>query len=334
MPAAVSILLPVFNAADTLGSCLESVRRQTLVDWECLILDDGSEDASTEIAARATASDSRFTHIRLDHTGLIQTLNTGIDRCGGDWVARIDADDWMHRDRLASQVEALTAQPSVDLVGCHLRTFPRAAVGEGSRDYEAWLNSMRSPADVYRERFIECPLAHPTWMLRRRTLEATRYRDRGWPEDYDLLLRLLQNGARAGVVPRRLLGWRHHPDRLSRRNPRYSLKSFTACRAAFLAADFLKNTDGYLLWGYGQTGRALRRALAENGKQLAGLIEVHRGRLGQTIHGAPVVAPDEIGRLPNLPLIISVSGLGPRNEIRARLWELNREEGHDYVCAA
>ena len=148
------------------------------------------------------------------------------------------------------------------------------------------------------------------------------------------MLRLLEGGACAGVVPRRLLGWSHRPNRLSRRDRRYSLERFTACRAAFLASDYLRNNDGYLLWGYGQTGRALRRALAEHGKQLSGLIEVHPGRVGQKIHGAPVVAPDEIDRLPKDPLIVSVSGTGPRNEIRRKLGDLDRAEGRDYVCAA
>lgn len=333
MAPEVSILLPVFNAAGTLPVCLESIRRQTLTNWECILLDDGSTDGSTEIATMATA-DPRFTLVRRAHAGLIETLNAGINRCRGDFVARMDADDWMQRDRLALQVRALVGDASVELVGTHVRTFPRSTLGDGSREYESWLNSMRSATDVHRDRFIECPLAHPTWMLRRTTLEQTRYRDCGWPEDYDLLLRLLKNGARAGVVPQRLLGWRHHPDRLSRQDSRYSLERFTACRAAFLAADFLRDSDRFLLWGYGQTGRALRRALAEKEKTISGLIEVHPGRLGQTIHGAPVVAADEISRLPNDPLIVSVSGAGPRDEIRRRLTELKRKEGRDYVCAA
>jgi len=330
----VSILLPVFNAAGTLPVCLESIRRQSLTNWECILVDDGSTDGSTETAATTATKDSRFTLVRRDHAGLIETLNAGIDRCRGDFVARMDSDDWMHRDRLALQVRALVEDASLELVGTHVRSFPRSTLGDGSREYEHWLNSMRSPSDVYRERFIECALAHPTWMLRRTTLEQTGYRDCGWPEDYDLLLSLLKDGARAGVVPQRLLGWRHHPDSLSRRDSRYSLERFTACRAAYLAADFLQNSDRFLLWGYGQTGRALRRALADHGKQLSGLIEVHPGRLGQTIHGAPVVAADEISRLPDDPLIVSVSGAGPRDEIRRRLTELKRKEGRDYVCAA
>jgi len=334
MAPKVSILLPVFNAAETLADSLRSIRRQSCLDWECVLVDDGSTDGSVEVARAVALKDSRVNVLPRDHSGLIETLNAGVENCRGEFVARLDADDWMRRDRLESQIGGLEDDPTLDLVGTHVRIFPRDGLGDGSRDYERWLNSMRLPEDISRERFVECPLAHPTWTMRRATLNRLGYRDRGWPEDYDFLLRLLQSGGKAGIVPRRLVGWRHHTRRLSRHDPRYSLQQFTACRAYFLASGFLKDTDGFLLWGYGQTGRALRRELAKHGKQLSGLIEVHPGRIGQEIHGAAVVAPEDIGTLPNHPLIVSVAGAGPRNEIRDKLAQLNRVEGRDFVCAA
>ncbi len=334
VPPAVSILLPVYNAAGTLPLCLASIRRQAFSDWQCVVVDDGSSDGSANLAEDVAATDPRFSVVRRRRAGIVESLDAGIERCGGEFVARMDADDWMHRERLALQLRAFADDPALDLVGTHVRSFPRDGLQEGFREYEQWLNSMNTPQDLLRERYIECPLAHPTWMVRRSALASLRYRDRGWPEDYDFLLRLLDRGLRAGVVRRRLVGWRHHSSRLSQRDPRYSLESFTACRASFLASGYLSSGDAYLLWGYGQTGRALRRALADHGKRMAGLIEVHEGRLGQKIHGAPVVAPGGIDALPGLPLIVSVSGARPRNEIRAKLKQLNRVEGRDFVCAA
>jgi hypothetical protein len=77
-----------------------------------------------------------------------------------------------------------------------VRCFPRAALGAGMRAYEAWLASVDSPERVRREAFVECPVAHPTLAIRAELLRAFGYRDRGWPEDYDLLLRLLEAGHR------------------------------------------------------------------------------------------------------------------------------------------
>jgi len=331
----ISVLIPIFNAAGTLPACLKSVLRQSLASFECVLVDDGSTDDSLETMREAAGADPRVVVVESGHVGLPAILTAGLQRCRGKLVARMDADDRMRRDRLALQARALDDDPGLAMVGSHVRFFPRSSLEEGTRSYEGWLNSMRGPEDVARERFIECPLAHPSWMIRREALERVGgYRDAGWPEDYDLLLRLIESGARAGVVPHRLLGWAQHPGRLSRTDSRYSLDAFTRCRAEFLATGPLANSRHYLLWGYGQTGRTLRRALEPHGKHMAGLIEVHAGRIGQTIHGAPVVGPGDIERLPRYPLIVSVAGLEPRTLIRERLSAIGRVEGRDFFCAA
>jgi glycosyltransferase involved in cell wall biosynthesis len=333
----VSILLPVWNAGKTLATALRSLERQREGDWECVLVDDGSSDDSLAIAEGIAARDPRIRVVPRRHEGLVAALNAGADLCRAPLVARMDADDWMHRDRLALQCELLDREPGLDAVGSFVRSFPRATLQAGSRRYEAWLHSLTSPVALWRDRFVECPIAHPTLMIRRERLQALSYRDCGWPEDYDLLLRLLARGPRVGVVPRRLLGWRNGDDRASRRDPRYALDRFTACRAWYLSRDFLNGSQDYVLWGHGPTGRALRRALESRGHCPAAIVEVHPRRLGQTIHGAPVLSPDALAASPELrrlPLIASVAGATPRAQIRAALESLGYRDGTDFVCAA
>jgi hypothetical protein len=245
----------------------------------------------------------------------------------------MDADDLMHRERLALQAAALDADPTLDAVGCHVRLFPRRALGDGMRAYQTWLDGIDSPESVHREAFVECPIPHPTLMIRREVLCAHGYRDPGWPEDYDLVLRLLDAGHRLGVVPRRLLSWRHAPGRLSQRSPVYAADRFVACKAAFLAASFLKDRDDYILWGYGGTGRALQRGLRERGKRPSAIVELHPGRIGNAIHGAPVIHPDALGG-PDRHLVVSVAGAEARGLIRGELARRGWREGRDFVCAA
>jgi len=249
-------------------------------------------------------------------------------------VARMDADDLMHRRRLSEQVDALRAHPDWVGLGCHVRVFPRSGLGDGHRAYESWINSVVGPGDVVREAFVECPLVHPTWVFRRQTLERFGYRERGWPEDYDLLLRVLSSGGRLGVLPRRRLAWRHDEERLSRRSPVYGADRFTACKAHFLARSFLSDTERYILWGYGSTGRTLCRNLQRHGKHPAYIVELHQGRLGNRIQGAEVVPRERLAGLPRLPLIVSVAGAGPRAEIRDALSQWGFVETRDFVCAA
>ncbi|MDJ0848123.1 MAG: glycosyltransferase family 2 protein [Myxococcota bacterium] len=330
----VSILLPVYDGARFLGPCLRSIARQTLPDWECIVVDDGSRDGSGDLARRFATRDPRFRVALRPHRGLVGALNHGLDHCRAPLVARMDADDLMHRERLARQVEALEGDARLEAVACRVRLFPRESLGEGMRAYERWLNGIDSPERVRAEAFVECPVAHPALLIRRRALQGLRYRDLDWPEDYDLVLRLLARGGRIGVVRRRLLAWRHGPGRLSRVGPAYATSRFTACKAAFLADGFLARSPHYVLWGYGGTGRALRGALRAHGKQPSAIVEVHPGRLGNRIHGAPVLPPEALAERRGEPVVVSVAGAGPRALIRDALARMGFRETVDYVCAA
>lgn len=320
--------------AATLPACLASVRRQTCTDWECVVVDDGSRDATAAIAGAAAAADARFRVLTGKGHGLVPALNRGLEACRGTLVARMDADDVMHRARLALQAEALVAAPGLAAVGCRVRLFPRAALRDGRRAYERWLNAIDSPARLRAEAFVECPVAHPALMVRRAVLHALRYRDRGWPEDYDLVLRMLAAGHEIAIVPRRLLLWRDGPVRLSRTSAVYGLDRFTACKAAFLASGFLADGADYVLCGYGATGKALFRALAAHGKRPSHIVELHPGRLGKIIHGARVIPPRDLPALPRRPIVVSVAHAAPRAEARAALAGMGFAELRDYVCAA
>jgi glycosyltransferase involved in cell wall biosynthesis len=334
--------MPVRDAESTLPVCLESIRRQRGPSWECVAVDDGSRDGSRTCLEQAAASDARFRVLSQPPAGIVPALTRGLRACRGRYIARMDADDVMLARRLARQVQALANDPALSAVGCHVRIFPRrrwsTSAPAGRREYEAWLNSLASAADVARDAFIECPLAHPTLMIERATLERYGYRDAGWPEDYDLVLRLLADGHRLSVVPERLLCWRDGESRLSRTSKTYSIERFTACKAHFLAHGFLRERgDDYVLWGYGNTGRTLAKALLGHGKRPRAIVELHPGRVGQRIQGAPVLHPAELAGFMGtrrVPIIASVARPEPRREVRAALASLGFVELQDYVCAA
>jgi len=330
----ISILLPCLNARATLASCLRSIERQTEPNFECILVDDGSTDRTAEVAQAFSRRDARFRYFPQPHRGLVASLLTGMRHCRAPLIARIDADDWMHRDRLKLQRAALEENPKLDAVGCHVRIFPRENLKDGRRNYESWLRSQQGPETIWRDRFIECPVAHPTLMIRRAALEEHPYRDRGWPEDYDLLLRILRGGPKVGIVARRLVGWRDLPSRLSRTHQSYTQKRFTACRAWHLSTDFLGDRSRYVLWGHGRTGRALRKELLDLGHRPAFIVEVHPRRIGQNIAGAEVISPDALAKHRTFPIIASVAGADPRREIRTLLDSMEFLEGEDYVVAA
>ena len=328
----VSVLLPAFDAGQTLASALRSVRRQTWTDFECVIVDDGSADATANIAERVAAADSRFRVIRRTHEGLVASLNAGLEACRAPIVARMDADDVMLRSRLAKQVAALDARESLAAVGAHATLVPRASLKEGAREYEAWIASIDSPVRVLEELFVECPIVHPTLCIRTDVMRGLGWRDRGAPEDYDLVLRLVEGGHEIGVVPESLLLWRQGKIRLQRTSPAYSHEAFARVKAEFLARGFLRAAPQYHLLGYGNSGKLLRAALAREGRTPAAIVDVHRA--GNVIDGAPVVGIEALGTLPRRPLLVSVAGVEGRTGVRRELAARGLVERRDFLCAA
>jgi GT2 family glycosyltransferase len=119
MAPTVSVVTPFLNAEAYLAEAIESVRVQTLEDWELLLVDDGSRDGSAAIAAAAAARDPRIQLIRRPEGrlgGAAAARNLGLGRAWGEFVAFLDADDLFEPDKLRHQVETLRAQPTAAML--------------------------------------------------------------------------------------------------------------------------------------------------------------------------------------------------------------------------
>lgn len=112
----VTVGIPFYNAQKTLADAIRSVFVQTLTDWELILVDDGSTDDSLRIARSITDERARVVSDGRN-LGLATRLNEIAQLARGDYLARMDADDLMHRDRLATQAEFLDRNPAVDVVG-------------------------------------------------------------------------------------------------------------------------------------------------------------------------------------------------------------------------
>jgi glycosyltransferase involved in cell wall biosynthesis len=108
----ISVVIPVYNGAQFIAAAIRSVINQTLRPGEIIVVDDGSRDASADIAASFTAVRT----LRLPHRGASAALNAGVSAITGDWLAFLDADDLWAPDMLASEAAALDEAPAADLV--------------------------------------------------------------------------------------------------------------------------------------------------------------------------------------------------------------------------
>lgn len=335
----ISILLPVFNAAPFLDRCLASLRRQTYPDFEIIAIDDGSTDGSVEILQGWVQRESRLQLFEEPHRGLIETLNFGITKCRGDVVARMDADDISHPRRLELQLSALQDPTGPDIVSSRVAHFPRQSLGEGFRIYEDWLNSLVTHEEIFRERFIESPLPHPSIMIRRKHLTSVGgYRDMGWPEDYDLWLRLAEIPLTFGKVPEVVFLWRHHEGRLTRTDRRYSVEKFLTCKAHHLVLGPLAGGIRTVVWGAGQTGRRLSKHLQRFGASLEAFIDIDPKKIGRLKRGCPIHPPEDLPKLlaAGDPVVVlaAVSSRGARELIRQQLRSVGLQEGRGFWCVA
>ncbi|MFQ5745673.1 MAG: glycosyltransferase [Gemmatimonadota bacterium] len=334
-PPPVSILLPCRDAARHLPACLDSLRAQTLGDYELLAVDDGSRDRTRALLEERAAADPRIRVFRAADAGLVAALRRATSEARGALLARMDADDEAHPERLARQVALLAERRELAACGTGIRYIPRRRVRGGYRRYEAWLNGLREPEDLLRDLLVECPIAHPTLMIRASALRALGgYRDAGWPDDYDLVLRLHAAGMRAANLPDVLLRWRLGAARHSHVSGAYSPGAFRRCKVHFLRHGLLPPGRPAVVWGAGRVGKAFAREMLAQGLDVRAFVDLDPRKIGQEIHGAPVLDPDGFLSLEDPYVLAAVGTPGARGEIRAALAAMGRTEVADFRAVA
>jgi hypothetical protein len=225
----VSVVMSVRNGEAFLAAALASVMRQTMRDFECIVIDDGSHDGTPTLLAHAARDDARLRVLRQDGgQGLVAALNLGCSIARAPLIARMDADDVSLPDRLERQLERLARQPALVVLGgaalfvdAQDRLLPADPTPTGPRALERAL---------WRG---DCPLIHPTVVMRRAAFEAVGgYRACiAHAEDFDLWLRLSERGELDNLAEP-VLRYRRHPQQVSIRHHAEQALSNLAARAS------------------------------------------------------------------------------------------------------
>ena len=197
----VSVALSMRDAAPFVEAAVCSLLAQSFIDWELIVLDDGSRDRS--LAAVRAFTDARIqVHADGKQLGLAARLNQAIELARGRYLARMDADDIAYPDRLARQVAFMKAHPEVDLVGAAMMVFEGAGVPIGV------FPSRATHPELCARPFSGFYLAHPTWLGKIEWFRRWRY-DAACrkAQDQDLLLRAYST-SRFAALPEPLVGYR------------------------------------------------------------------------------------------------------------------------------
>jgi glycosyltransferase involved in cell wall biosynthesis len=217
----ISVILPVYNAAEYLVEALESLRYQTYPHFEVIAIDDASTDSSYKILKDYAKIDSRIKVMR-NKTNLkvADTLNLGLTKAKGDYIALMDADDISLPTRFQKQIKYLQNHPGVVVVGGQCLTIDKASHLTGKKLFPS------SHFDIHELMFTRNPLQHPSIMINRNLLP----KDFDWynphlnsAEDLDLYFRLGKFGLFANLKST-ILMYRQHDDSVTFKNPKHTFK--------------------------------------------------------------------------------------------------------------
>lgn len=278
MTVAVSVIVPCYNQAPYVEAALDSVRQQTVGDWECIVVDDGSTDGSADIVRRIAEGDPRFRYVRQDNAGPSAARNRGLDLAAGRFIQFLDGDDLLMPSKFEQQLTLAEgfARPGVvisdflymdeqgkafDHAFCRPRFLESPAVYDLAERWETDLSipihSFLFDSTFFRERAIRFDLA-----LRNH-------------EDWDCWIRIFSLDPAVGIVDQPMVvyrklsvsnstdstkNWRGFRDAIDRQYPR-----FEGDGRMKRVLDFKKALTDY---SYGVSLRARMRSRFESAKWL------------------------------------------------------------------
>ena len=201
-PPAISIVMAAYNEEQSIGRAIESILAQTFINWELIIIDDGSTDTTTEVIERYANNDSRIRLFSNEvNMQLPASLNKGIGLAKADLVARADADDVNLPERLSKQYDYLREHGDVDVVGTAGYLLDEAGCRVGCYTHPL------THAELEELPFIKIQFFHPSVLIRRRFFDRAGLYNPNYPrgQDKELWLRGLKAGCRYANLPEKLI---------------------------------------------------------------------------------------------------------------------------------
>jgi glycosyltransferase involved in cell wall biosynthesis len=224
----ISVVMPVRNGERFLAASIDSIRAQSVGDFDLIVIDDGSTDRTADILASYAIVDSRIRVHRQEPSGLVSALNAGSGLARAAYIARMDADDIASPVRFERQISFLESEPRVDVLGSAI-----VVIDETDRPLFPVRYALTDAA-IRRTLAMGTAFAHPSVMLRRDALLAVGGYRRPFDEyatDYDLWLRLSERCTLANLRDV-LVRYRYHPGSVTAHNMPQQVLALVAADAS------------------------------------------------------------------------------------------------------
>lgn len=238
----ISVIMSVFNAEKYLAEAAQSILNQTYANFEFIIIEDASTDRSLKILEEFEALDDRIILIKNKKNhgaqGFIKNLNLGLKIASGEYIARMDADDISDLNRFKKQIQFLTENPNIFIVGSNLQVIDR----EGKN--LKILSAPEKDINIKKNMLKNMSLYHPVLLWRNN--KKIFYREKMIAcEDYDLYFRLMNDGYRLANIQEPLLQYRILENSISRKENKMVKWLFVEKARAFFLEHQQKGVDSY-----------------------------------------------------------------------------------------
>lgn len=330
----VSVILPVYNGEKYLKEAIDSILQQTYKDIECIIVNDGSSDTTLDILLDYQKKDNRIVIITRENRGLVTSLNEAIQISHGEYIARMDADDIAHLDRIEKQVCYMEKNQDVYLLGTNYSLLYEDGADEDVIK-AAQGTHRRSQAPIDREDWFlsaneTMKFIHPTIMMRRVLFDKIGPYRQYKLEDLELYFRTGVNGLRIDKLEEVLLDYRVRATSKSRTDTRAEqTKELMEVKMQYLVENGMdpQRKWNYLIWGADISG-VLGIEVIQNRLPNAvclGYIDSFKEGI---INDHPVIKPDKIKEYaPDYVFICTNGGAVPA---RKALKELGMKEIEEF----
>jgi glycosyltransferase involved in cell wall biosynthesis len=196
----VSVVVAAFNYGKYIAETLQSVENQTYINWECIVVDDGSTDNTREVVEAFTSRDKRFQYHYQANKGLPATRNAAIKLAKGEFFQWLDADDLLQKDKLKLKIEVFEKEPGIEMVYGGLRYFydekPSELIFSPHFNRPWTLTKSGNTLDILPLLVVSCIIMPSMPLLRRSVLEKAGNFDESYRyvEDWNFWLRCFVNG--------------------------------------------------------------------------------------------------------------------------------------------
>lgn len=326
----ISIIMPIKNTSLYLPYCIDSIINQTEKNWELIAINDHSTDNSKEILTSFAKQDNRIKVWDNTGNGIIDALQLAYSKSTGTFITRMDSDDVMAPEKLATQKQQLQQYGKKHIALGLVSYFSNQPLGDGYIKYEKWLNNLTANGINFDDIYKECVIPSPCWMAFKEDFESSGgVNSFIYPEDYDLAFRFYKNKLNCIPSTKVLHFWRDYPERTSRNDNNYADSSFIELKVFHFLNIDINPAKKLLLWGAGKKGKKVAELLLDATIPFVWICDNPK-KIGKEIYGLQMIDYKKIEDFSLYQSIISIANPMAQQEVKTLFTNQYLTQGEDY----